>query len=109
MPVQYSKVLWSNILFSGFACSWEAFFGSAMDAGDDVSDSASMYSVDRSVRSVRQRGGGGAMGVPRAAVAASVAGSVAKKSADHKPVSTLKPKVRLTGHPQLKQPHAISK
>lgn len=81
------------ILLSGFARSWEAFFGSAMDAGDDVSDSASMYSVDRSVRSVRQRGGGGGSGVPRAAVAASVAGSVSKKPADHRPVSTLKPKV----------------
>lgn len=69
-----------------------------MDAGDDVSDSASMYSVDRSVMSVRQRGkgggGGGTPGVPRGAVAASVSGSVAKKPADHRPVSTLKPKVR---------------
>lgn len=66
-----------------------------MDAGDDVSDSASMYSVDRSVMSVRQRGV--ASGVPKGAVAASVAGSVAKKPADHRPVSTLKPKVKLEG------------
>lgn len=76
-----------------------------MDAGDDVSDSASMYSVDRSVRSVRQRGGGVAVGVPRAAVAASVAGSVSKKPTDHRPVSTLKPKVRLTGFPLQKKSH----
>lgn len=96
------NILRSKQLFSDFTRSWEAFFGSAMDAGDDVSDSASMYSVDRSVKSVRQRGGGGAVGVPRAAVAASVAGSVSKKPTDHRPVSTLKPKVSSTGFPLQK-------
>lgn len=57
-----------------------------MDAGDDVSDSASMYSVDRSVVSARQRGvvGGGAK---------SVAAESAKHDLVHRPVSSLKPKV----------------
>lgn len=63
-----------------------------MDAGDDVSDSASvsasMYSVDRSVMSVRQRGvvGGGAK--PVAAKPESATHDVV-----HRPVSSLKPKV----------------
>ncbi|CAN0160389.1 unnamed protein product, partial [Ectocarpus sp. 6 AP-2014] len=70
--------------------SWEALFGSAMDAGDDVSDSASMYSMDRSVMSARQRGG---PGLPRAAAAGSVAAAESVKHEDHhRPVSSLKPK-----------------
>ncbi|CAM9490449.1 unnamed protein product, partial [Ectocarpus sp. 8 AP-2014] len=70
--------------------SWEALFGSAMDAGDDVSDSASMYSMDRSVMSARQRGG---PGLPRAAPAGSVAATESVKHEDHhRPVSSLKPK-----------------
>ncbi|CAN0252056.1 unnamed protein product, partial [Hapterophycus canaliculatus] len=56
-----------------------------MDAGDDVSDSASMYSVDRSVMSVRQRGAGA--GVPTPAPAESI-----KDEEYHRPVSSLKPK-----------------
>lgn len=67
-----------------------------MDAGDDVSDSASMFSVDKSVRSVRPRGGGGggSVGVPKAVTAASVSGmSTAKASRrNDKPVSSLRPK-----------------
>ncbi len=63
-----------------------------MDAGDDVSDSASMYSVDRSVVSARQRGvvGGGAK-----SVAAESGYAFAKHDVDvvHRPVSSLKPKV----------------
>lgn len=66
-----------------------------MDAGDDVSDSASIFSMDKSVRSNRPRGGGGgATGVAKAAVAASVSGmSTAKTSRrNDKPVSSLRPK-----------------
>lgn len=65
-----------------------------MDAGDDVSDSASIFSMDKSVRSIRPRGGVGATGVPKAAVAASVSGmSTAKASRrNDKPVSSLRPK-----------------
>lgn len=62
-----------------------------MDAGDDVSDSASMYSMDRSVMSARQRGG---PGLPRTAAAGSVAAAESVKHEDHqRPVSSLKPKV----------------
>ena len=80
--------------------SWEAFFGSAMDAGDDVSDSASMYSVDRSVMSmsmsVRQRAGTGASAsASKAAPAESVRNAKHDAEDDHihRPVSSLKPKV----------------
>lgn len=76
---------------------WEAFFGSAMDAGDDMSDSASMYSVDRSIRSSHTAKSAyrrQTMGPCRSA-APSVDGSVrSKKVAQHRPVSGLKPKVR---------------
>lgn len=55
-----------------------------MDAGDDMSDSASMYSMDRSVMSARQRG-------------RTVSGAESlrhdKDDAVHRPVSKLKPKV----------------
>lgn len=90
-----------NTLFT----SWEAFFGSAMDAGDDVSDSASMYSVDRSVMSmsmsVRQRAGTGASAAASKAPAESVKNAKNGADADadddddhiHRPVSSLKPKV----------------
>lgn len=79
-------------MWCGFILRWEAFFGSAMEAGDDVSDSASMYSVDRSVRSIRPRGQGG---VGKSGTA-SISGSVRtqKKATEHRPVSSLKPKVR---------------
>lgn len=70
-----------------------------MDAGDDVSDSASMYSVDRSVMSmsmsVRQRAGTNASASK--AAAGSVKNENAKNDVDddhaHRPVSSLKPKV----------------
>ena len=70
-----------------------------MDAGEEVSDSASMYSVDRSIRSVRHRGV--AAGNPRGSVAASVAGST-KKAAQKRPVSSLKPKVTLLGFQMMR-------
>lgn len=70
-----------------------------MDAGDDVSDSASMYSVDRSVMSmsmsVRQRAGTGASASASKAAAEPVR-SVKNDVDDdvtHRPVSSLKPKV----------------
>ena len=80
---------WSTRPRRGFARRWEAFFGNAMDAADDVSDSVSVFSVERSVRSVRQRG------VLKAsdAVATSVAGSARKlPRRSDKPVSSLRPK-----------------
>lgn len=72
-----------------------------MDAGDDVSDSASMYSVDKSMRSMRSVRSGGVKSVRGGAGKAgpaSVSGSVTGKKAvvQHRPVSSLKPKVRAT-------------
>lgn len=63
-----------------------------MDAGDEVSDSASVYSIDRSIRSVGTRG---MAAIPRAAANASVAGSM-RKQANVRPVSSLRPKVRFS-------------
>lgn len=57
-----------------------------MDAGDDVSDSASMYSMDRSVMSARQRG--------RTVSAAAESVKNDHNDVAHRPVSMLKPKVR---------------
>lgn len=77
---------------------WEAFFGSAMDAADDVSDSASVLSMDKSVRSFASRQLGAAaprrqtMAVGRTG-APSVTGSVTSKRTfrkDDRPVSRLK-------------------
>lgn len=72
---------------------WEAFFGSAMDAGDDLSDSASMYSMDKSVRSLRsaRRGSvgqvsGGGRDSLNPGVAASVSGSIMTSSKKEKPL-----------------------
>lgn len=62
-----------------------------MDAGDEVSDSASVYSIDRSIRSVGTRG---MAVIPRGAATASVAGST-RKQANVRPVSSLRPKVRV--------------
>lgn len=62
-----------------------------MDAGDDVSDSASMYSVDRSVMSARQRAGTGAS--KGAAEPAKKAKNDVHDDVIHRPVSSLKPKV----------------
>lgn len=68
---------------------WQALFGSALDAGDDFSDTTSQASVGKqgSVRAGRAS--------TRAApsVAASVK-SVPTKKVDSRPVSVLKPKVR---------------
>lgn len=66
-----------------------------MDAGDDVSDSASMYSVDRSVMSMsaRQRAGTGASASKAAAESVKNAKNEEDDEITHRPVSSLKPKV----------------
>lgn len=71
-----------------------------MDAGDDVSDSASMYSVDRSVMSmsmsVRQRAGTGASASRAAPEPVKHAKDDVDDDVTHRPVSSLKPKVSPT-------------
>lgn len=75
-----------SITFDANCCRWEAFFGSAMEAGDDVSDSASMYSMDKSVRSMRStRRGSVGRTTGMTATAPSVSGSVMTRREKEKP------------------------
>ncbi|CAM9344846.1 unnamed protein product, partial [Hapterophycus canaliculatus] len=62
---------------------WEAFFGDAMDAADDVSDSASMFSAEEGMSLRSAKPGGGA--------AAAAAAEAAAQRSDKK-VASLRPK-----------------